>query len=405
MASEVPLVYHGGAVGFISATSQVAFDDVRVGAETVANPNNPKQPAEQVQQPLSIDTETNNLFADISNGNSSASLWQAISGEWRFEQGAYTQTQLDGFDLSMIYQHAFNSPFTMLTTFQLKEGSGGGGLLFNLPAANTKNGGYMVRYFENGSVLAWGYFDENGAFFGQGSVSVTPAEKDVHTLGVHVSDQSYSIELDGTEMAGNVPLRATTVTGYLGLTASQSVVTFNDVSVSAPINQTMPMANIDTELATGNWVVESNTISQLDTGNMDFVAGTGLAGERFTFKADITLPPDNTNAGAGIVFHMDGRDDLSLGYMVRFGNGGRELFWGQYDEVGNFVGKGGIPLEPTAGIKRELMLVVHDTSLDIWLDGMSIVKAIPLERSSGWIGLISFSGPVSFSNVNLQLGE
>jgi hypothetical protein len=39
------------------------------------------------------------------------------------------------------------------------------------------------------------------------------------------------------------------------------------------------------------------------------------------------------------------------------------------------------------------------------VNGTAIVESIPHTRDSGWIGLVSFGGPVTFSNVNLQLGE
>lgn len=413
MVRDIPLMYRGGAVGFISATSQVAFDDVKVDAPSApAITQEITQPTEQVQQAPTAAPDSESqapLLTDTFDGEGGAALWQPISGEWRFEQGAYTQTQAEGFDLSSVYQQTFSPPLTVQATFQHQTGVGGG-VLFNLPNGDTKNGGYMVRYFEDGSVIAWGYFDENGVFNGQGSVGVSLPQTTSHTLAVSVSDESYAVNLDGVELAAGIPLYAPLASGYVGLTASQSVVTFDNFNVSdarvgAEVGTTTSAATIDAALASGQWVVEGSTITQTDTAKTDFIAGTGLAGERFTISVQITLPTDTPDSGAGIVFHMEGRDDPKLGYMVRFGSGGKELFWGQYDEQRNFIGQGGIPVDLTAGTAHELMLTVRDTSFDIRLDGVAIVEAIPIVRNSGWIGLVSFSGPVYFSNVNIKLGE
>lgn len=391
---EVPLVYWGGAVGFISATSQVAFDDVSVADATTPS---------VVQQPTTaepVETSTVQL-TETFDGGEGISLWQPISGDWQPADGAYVQSQTDGFDLSTIYQKTFTYPLILRTTFHHQIGAGGG-LLFNLPAGDSKNGGHMVRYFEDGGVVAWGYFDAGGVFNGQGSVAVSLPDT-MQTLAIQADGQTYTIVLNGAELAAGIPIVDAVESGHIGLTASQSAVAFDRVEIGTLGDQPAMSANIDAESANGDWIVEGGTITQRDTGNADFIAGTGLAGERFTISTEITLPADNPEAGAGIVFHMDERNDPGQGYMVRLGSGGQELFWGRYDAEGVFSGLGGIPLEVPE--RYELLLVVREGSFDIQLNGTTIVEAISLERSSGWIGLISFSGPVIFNNVSLQLGE
>lgn len=406
VALDVPLIYHGGAVGFISATSQIAFDAVRVDAEFV--PLAVEQPAEQSSEPVieqQPDPATHVVvFADMFDGTEGESLWQPTSGDWRFVDGAYVQGQPTGFDLSTIYQRAFAYPLNLGAVFQHQQG-GGGGLLFNLAAVDNKNNAHMVRFFEDGSVLAWGYFDENGVFNGQGSVPVTSAGDATHSLEVLATNDTYAIYLDDTEIATNIPINSPIATGYIGLTASQSVVAFDAVTVSSMAESSTTVANIDAEAANGNWVVDGGVIRQIDSQNTDYVAGTGLAGERFTVSVRITLPADNPDAGGGIVFHMDGRDDPRQGYMVRFGSGGQELFWGRYNADGVFTGEGGVPLNLIAGEAYQLLLNVRENSFDIQVNNETLVGMIPLERGSGWIGLVSFSGPITFTDVSVQLGE
>ncbi len=405
VALDVPLMYHGGSVGFISATSQIAFDDVRVDADfdsaVVEQPaERPLEPV--IEQPPDPDTQAT-VFADTFDGTEGESLWQPISGDWRFADGAYIQGQPTGFDLSTIYQRTITYPLSFGAVFQHQQG-GGGGLLFNLSAVDSQNNGQMVRFFEDGNVLAWGYFDANGVFNGQGSAPVASAEGATHTLEVLATNDTYAIYLDDTEVATDIPINSPTAAGYIGLTASQSVVAFDAVTVSAMGEPSTTVANIDAEAANGNWVVDDGVIQQTDTENTDYVAGTGLAGEQFTVSVRITLPPDNPDAGGGIVFHMGGRDDPHQGYMVRFGSGGQEIFWGRYNADGVFMGEGGVPLNLMAGEAYQLLLNVREDSFDIQVNDDMIVGMIPLESGSGWIGLVSFGGPITFTDIRLQLG-
>lgn len=417
VAQMIPLIYRGGSVGFISATSQVAFDNVQVDAAlqvveqiTEATPPTAMEVVDAaLPEDLNATSETP-LFSDSFDviGADGGSLWLPISGDWRYENSGYIQTQAEGFDLSSIYQQPITLPMTYQVTFQHRAGSGGG-LLFSLPRPDSRNGGHMVRYIDAGDVMAWGYFDTEGVFVGQGSVSVPLPEQTRHTLEIRTVGQSYTIFLDETQIVADVPLVGSASPSYLGLTASQSVVVFDEINVfnvaTAASVEPLPPPNINTETATGNWIVEGGVITQTQTENADYVAGTGLAGERFTVSVDILLPVDNPEAGAGILFHMEGRDDPSLSHMVRFGSGGKELFWGRYDADGVFKGDGGIPLELETGVTHNLLLVVLEDSFRIQVDGVTAVESIPIQGNSGWIGLVSFSGPVVFSNVNVQLGQ
>lgn len=408
VADDVPLIYEGGAVGFISATSQIAFDYVRV--DTALGVTDETVTASPDPSPITDNAVPNadnfsSVFADTFEGTGGESLWRPISGVWRFADGTYKQTETAGFDLSTIYQQAFTYPVRIVATFEHEQGAGGG-ILFNLPMPDAKTGGHMVRYFEEGNVIAWGYFDDNGVFNGQGSVIVPAPETNSQTLEVRASAQTYTIALNGAELASNIPIVNASIPAYVGLTASQSAVNFQSINVDTDSNETsFTPTSIDVETARGDWLVEGGVVQQTATDNNDYVAGIGLAGEKFIISTDITLPLNNQDAGGGIIFHMDGRDEPRLGYMVRFGSGGRELFWGRYDEGGVFTGEGGIPMNLTQGEPHQLLLIVRDNNFDIQVNNETVVANIPIQRSSGWIGLVSFSGVVTFTNVNLQLGE
>ncbi|QPC84958.1 hypothetical protein G4Y79_11485 [Phototrophicus methaneseepsis] len=430
VAGDIPLNYKGGAVGFITASSQVAFDNIAIN-EISQSSDVAEQPIEQVTEPVveptdepgseptlvtsapdPIDIEQQRLFGDSFEGPAGGeSLWLPITGNWAYQDGTFVQSQTDGFDLSAIYQRPVTYPMTMRATFQHRDGVGGG-VLFNIPAPDNKNGGHMIRYIDTGDVIAWGYFDESGVFNGQGSAQVNLPGQAPHTLEIRTQGETYDVYLDNAQLATGIPVNNPTSPSYIGLTSSQSVVAFEQVDVftnapspSIDATESVPTANIDAEAASGNWTVEGSTITQSDVEATDYVAGTGLGGEQFNISADISLPVDNPDAGAGIIFHMQGRDDRGLAHMVRFGSNGQELFWGRYDADGIFTGEGGIPLELAPGETYNLLLSVHTDNFDIQVNGETLVEAIPIQRSSGWIGLVSFSGPVVFSNVNMQLGQ
>jgi hypothetical protein len=387
-------------VGFISATSQIAYDDVRIEPDIV--PEIAEAPPQIDAPQPDVVAPSDATWVDSFDGGVGESRWQPLSGDWRIDDGSYTQYQSEGFDLSTVYTQAITYPLRVSAVIAHREGVGGG-LLFNLATPDRTAGGHMVRYFEEDGIIAWGYFSDDGVFQGQGSISVTLPGESPHTLEIIADATTYAIRLDGVTLAGDIPIIGANSPGYMGLTASQSVVSFDDVRIDQTTANATP--DIDTDLASGNWIIEGNTITQTETAGADYIAGTGLAGERFTISVEITLPSYDPDAGAGIVFHMDGRDDRSLGTMVRLGSGGQEVFWGRYDADGAFTGEGGIPLELPSGEPIKLLLAVGDGSFDIIVNDISVVEELPIEREGGWIGLVSFGGPIAFQDINIQLGD
>lgn len=423
VVADIPLQFKGGAVGLVAATSQVAFDDLSIdldtGAALVADPPTADNIAEATEAVINPPTLVENpanlgngqlIFRETFDGEGSGpgtSSWQPISGDWDYADGRMIQLSPAGFDLSTIHQTPVSYPLVVEATFTHDQGAGAG-ILFNLPQPTLKNGGHMARYVDEAGTIAWGYFDDTGVFNGQGSAQATPPANARHTMRVVSDGSTYSVLVDETVIAANIPVINPTEQGYIGVTASQSVVNFDEVSVFSgemPAVGDDSAARIDSAAATGNWMVENTQITQLSTENTDYVAGTGLAGETFNISVELVLPEGNTNAGAGIIFHMDGRDDFREGHMVRFGGGGQELFWGRYDADGVFAGQGGVPFDLSQGEPHTLLLMVHEGDFDIVVNGEMLVESIPLERASGWIGLVSFGGPVTFDNVSLQLGQ
>ena len=132
---------------------------------------------------------------------------------------------------------------------------------------------------------------------------------------------------------------------------------------------------------------------------------TGVYAGVSSLETGITLPedPDLLDAGGGILFHMPERDSRNGAHMVRLA-GQDELIWGYYDQNGAFVGQGRAELEPAEQATRELQVVAGDGVYHIELDGQDIAQDVPLKQQEGWIGLISYRGPVAFDNISVTFG-
>jgi hypothetical protein len=327
------------------------------------------------------------------------------------------QQQATGYDRIISHGDVFAAPATLRVSFQHREGSGGG-VLFYMPQQISRNGAHMVRYADDERALFWGYFDEEGVFTGQGSAQVPAPGTARHTLEIISDEQSYAVRLDKRLIVQGVPL--VSQQGHIGLVASQSVVAFDPVELFAadvaplasiePITDSTSLSSTlnlgDLSFVDGDWTQEGATIRQTDPAATDFVSLTGVAAETYSLSVTITLADDSgvPDVGGGLIFHMPGRQEKQGAHMVRFGGAGSEIFWGYFDEGETFVGQGQADLESAPGAPLTLALMVSRDSYSVLVDGATVARDIPLQNDGGRIGLLSFRGPVTFSDFNLSLG-
>lgn len=156
----------------------------------------------------------------------------------------------------------------------------------------------------------------------------------------------------------------------------------------------------------GDWIRENGLITQRALDRLDYLTASGIQGTRYLVSVEITLPTaqDVPEAGGGLVFHMPQRDSFAGSQMVRFHQNGLELLWGWYDESGIFQYEGGQPLPVSDSQTRLLTLVVRADRYDIRVDDAPVVSDLPLRNSSGYIGLMSYRGGVSFADFRLVIG-
>ncbi len=331
--------------------------------------------------------------------------WFPISGDWVVRDDKLIQQQVDGFDHIISFGQEFQT-FRMRVTLHHEQGVGSG-LVFGLPADHTNHRAHMVRYDNKGSGIFWGYFDEEGSFVGQGYAPTDAPDILQHTLEVSVEANSYTILLDGLVIAENV--RLVTPRGYVGLTSSNSVTVFDVVEVASLVGTGGFTASAETlveslTIINGDWQQQGNGVQQLETQPSDYVASLGVLAKRYTLQATITLPENLDDAGGGIIFHMSQENSKIGAYMVRIADGGKHLFWGRFSPNGEFAGQGYADVNLQPGIPHLLSVRVDSGKYEISVDENVIAIDIPLEVNEGWIGLVSFRGPVIFSDLRILLG-
>ena len=214
--TQIPLHYQGGHVGLMTWFSRAVFDDVVITADVAAT------------TALTSTAPTILLTQDFAAGVDQ-SQWQPLGGDWQFTKDALVQQKQEGFDYAISHAARFDQ-FVLRVRFRHEAGTAGGGVLFNRPDNETAKRGHLVRY-DQGKTLIWGYFDEQGEFVTQGYSAVDPPGDQAHTVQIFSDGDTYAILLDEIVVAQDLPLISKT--GHIGLTASQSVVAFERVEVTA----------------------------------------------------------------------------------------------------------------------------------------------------------------------------
>lgn len=136
----------------------------------------------------------------------------------------------------------------------------------------------------------------------------------------------------------------------------------------------------------------------------DYILNTGLYAANYTLESEITLP-DKPDAGGGFIVHMPDRSRKSGATVVRFIRGGEGVFWGVYDESGAFRGRGSTDLTKKSDGVYRLKLIVRGDKMDVFVDDQPVAADVPLPQAEGWIGLVAYGGPVSFSKVVVEVGQ
>ncbi|PYE49910.1 acyltransferase family protein [Deinococcus yavapaiensis] len=370
-----------------------------------------------------------------------AAGWRPVGGQWTVSDGSVVQKQTQGYDLNLVSSGVYDAPYVFRVAFRLLSGNGGG-VIFNAPNADSKNGAQLVRYTDDGSGIFWGRFDASGKFTGDGFAQTLPPEKaGRHVLELRVAESTYGIVLDGRELVANAPLRSPS--GHIGLQTSVSSVAFDSAEVvKEGISKAQSVATPD---ASGKKAparpdtsasTETPGTSTADTFRETFAAAPDKAGWSVlggtwalkdgafvettekgfdqvlrldkVFTAPFTFSTtfrNLTGNGGGVVFGASDSTDRSGRHQVRFSDDGTALFWGYFDANGDFVGQGSAKTQAPGTAPHILRVDTTPKTYSLALDGTNVARDVPLRTPSGRVGLQSSAGTARFEAVEVTPGK
>lgn len=157
-------------------------------------------------------------------------VWQTVQGTWITENEQVIQTEIGKYDRIALYRSAWmRPPYSFTSNVRVDEGEMGAGLVFNAQSVTDKTRAQMVSFTADGQYLQWGYFDETGLFIFQNGSFVTGIieGRESHTIRVEVSDEAYSVTLNGVLLTDDTPLIYPR--GYVGLFANLSITAFDNI--------------------------------------------------------------------------------------------------------------------------------------------------------------------------------
>jgi hypothetical protein len=445
LARDVPLHQRQGNVGLTTSRSAAGFSLVEVFPLFSSNAIGPNQlapiPAVEAESAAAVSTPQTVLtttlpaaiptqvlpvstpladsnaqvvsgvtepYEGVFTGDFQSSGWRVLTGNWLFDNGRLVQADPNGFDFATVNTNQAYRNYSLQVGMSHLQGHGAG-VLFNMPFADRLNGAHLVRYSERRpGAIFWGYYDDTGRFVGQGYADVTEAGSEQRTFRVISGETTYAIYLDGTLIASDLPLQQNY--GYMGLLTSQSSAAYDQVVVDAIEAKPLENTAIDdadgfnnVTVLGGLWTTENNQTIQEVTEEGDYILNLGIFASEYTMEAEISLPEDSY-AGAGFIFHMPDSGSRRGAQIARLINGGSGVFWGSFDDTSAFQGRGSAALD-LPGNTFLLRLEVAGELMNLWVNDELIQENIPLDRRDGWIGLITFGGPVTYDGLKVLIGE
>ncbi|MCB9138267.1 MAG: DUF1080 domain-containing protein [Caldilineaceae bacterium] len=378
--------------------------------------------------------------------------WAPGRGVWTFSDPGYAQTTQDEEDNFSFYGGRINGNFTLDVSLSLLEGNMGGGVLFNAPTQSVLRNAMLLAFdpaaATNGAAVYWGYFDDAEVFqeLGRADVDAPTQLTDLRTLTVALTDDQYTLSVDGAQIQADLPLPEATgrvAQSYFGFYATDSSVNFLAANVtvtsSADIDATATAALTETPSAVptatatetplpgsllpentytfnftnmgdeertrwrthrGDWAFDGNGLNSrsADSDAMIFynfkVYGDYEITAEFLYGGGEEISAD---VGAGVIFNASSQNindsfivaykrdpDQSAGDQSR---GISNLAWGFFSSgVFRRISQYGISSSPQHLNKNEVSTIkikVEGGKFSVWLNGTAIVDGSPFTSTYG----------------------
>ena len=210
-----------------------------------------------------------------------------------------------------------------------------------------------------------------------------------YRLDLYVTDTTYAVQLNGQTLIEKRPLFYPN--GVIGF-HSLGPVKFDSLKITvaedARPGELVYTSDFEQDGGgagwvpfAGNWKIGGGELVQTETDQLE--AGIGYEGSAFENYVLQATFRHLEGTGGGLLFNLPSPYQVNGGHMVRFSDQTDSIFWGYYDESGNFERQGFADI-PEIGAADQQLRVYSDDSLgsyDIYLGEDLLARGIPLHAA------------------------
>lgn len=147
----------------------------------------------------------------------------------------------------------------------------------------------------------------------------------------------------------------------------------------------------------GVWVAEEAGLRQMATDEFD--QAIVYEPRRFdTYAVDVDIR-HLQNVGGGLYINMQDAGSTARSHMIRFETDGAAMFWGHFNDVGEFSGQGFANIDIDPSQAQRLRVAVHNDSYDVILNDRVLAESLPLFHRGGHVGLMATEADVRFERI------
>ena len=235
--------------------------------------------------------------------------------------------------------------------------------------------------------LVAGYTDAQGEFVKQVAVPFGP-DTGEYRLDLYVLENTYTVQLNGQTLIERRPLFFKNgLVGYYTLGPARFDSLKLTTATTEEPGEQVYMSDFDQQPGgagwvpfAGEWEISEGELVQANPAAQD--AGIGYEGSSFEDYVVQANFRHLTGVGGGLLFNMLSPYQASSAQVVRFSDQSDSLFWGYFDDEGQFTRQGFANVEPAGMELRQLRVFVGAGSYDVYLDQKLMARAVPVHLTS-----------------------
>ncbi len=150
----------------------------------------------------------------------------------------------------------------------------------------------------------------------------------------------------------------------------------------------------------GAWQARDGGVEHTTRTDFDnYIAYTTRFEPPFAFNATVQ---HLDGIGAGLLIGMQSLESNANSTLVRFETDGSAMFWGSFDEAGQFTGQGFAPIRIDTLAPQRVTIRNLGNSYDVILNGETVVTDLALTAGAGYVGLAAPETAVFFSDIRVS---